>query len=825
MKLKRIISSMMILLLVLCMCACEIVEEKPSDRPEATAAPTPSQQLTPSDDGEDMSEPGGEDAGGDTAEGNGENNGTAEQEDKDGGSIVIAISQPEGKFSPFFSTKASDIDIMSMVNARLLANDRGGAIVTDGINGTVTSFNGSEYTYYGIGNAEVTVNDDGTADYRLSMRDDIYFSDGKKANIDDVIFSLYVFCDPTYDGLSTYYALPIEGAAEYRNSMAELGSLIFEAGRDNTDFSKWSEESQNLYWTRFDGAGAAFARNIIDYCLEKYNDDTYVKDYFDTTLTYTEVCADPVLQVGYGMALWGFGKDWFEGATEKDYWEAILRAYGNDLKAANDSETVGASFYDLFENYYEEYGVYINKSESVDCIKGIERIDDYSMVLHMTNYDATTEYSLNFAVIPLHYYGNPELYDYDNHSYGLVKGDLSGVHKKDGMPLGCGPYRFMSYENGDVCLEANQFYFLGKPEIGTLIFREAEDGDYVNGVAGGLFDIAAPALNDDVLDAIREINGGTVSGDVITTYEVDYPGYGYLGINADLVNVGGEPGSEASKNLRKALMTVLAVYRDDMIKDYYGERASVIEYPISNTSWAAPRPSDADYRKAYSTDVGGNPVYTDSMGSEERYDAALQAAMGYFEAAGFIWNRQTNSFVKVPEGAKLSYTIIIPGSGMQNHPAYAIARAAADKLATIGVELIVEDVTSAVWDNSISENTAEIWAGGWRATVDPDMYQIYHSSDSTHSNHYRIADEKLDELIMTARRSTDKEFRKNVYKEAMEIILDWGAELPLYQKKDCMIVSSERVDTSTIPDDMTPYRTIFAEIEKMKLRTDANGIR
>lgn len=28
---------------------------------------------------------------------------------------------------------------------------------------------------------------------------------------------------------------------------------------------------------------------------------------------------------------------------------------------------------------------------------------------------------------------------------------------------------------------------------------------------------------------------------------------------------------------------------------------------------------------------------------------------------------------------------------------------------------------------------------------------------------YRIADEKLDELIMTARRSTDKEFRKNVY--------------------------------------------------------------
>lgn len=815
---------MMILLLTLCMCACEIVEEKPLEQqPETTAAPTQAQQL-PDDDG-NISKPENDVNPDDTDKNAEQSADTQEQENEDSGKVVIAISATEGKFSPFFSTKSSDIDIVSLVSGRLLANDRGGAIVTNGIDGTATSFNGTPYTYYGLGNVEVTVNDDGTADYKLSMRDNIYFSDGKKATIDDVIFSLYVFCDPTYDGLSTYYALPIEGAAEYRNSMAELGSLIFNAGRENTDFSKWSEESQESYWTRFDEAGAAFARNIIDYCLDKYNDDTYVKDYFDTTLTYTEVCADPVLQVGYGMALWGFGTSWFEGATEKDYWEAILRAYGNDLKAASDSETVGASFYDLFENYYEEYGVYVNKNESVDYIKGIERLDDHSMILHMTHYDATTEYSLNFAIIPLHYYGSPKLYDYAAHSYGLVKGDLSTVHGKDGRPLGCGPYRFKSCENGTVELEANQFYFLGKPEIGTLIFREAENDDFVSGIASGEFDIAAPSLNDEVLNAVTELNGGTVSGDVITTYEVDYPGYGYLGINAELVNVKGEPGSEASKNLRKALMTMLAAYRDDMIGEYYGERASVIEYPISNTSWAAPRPADADYKKAYSTDVNGNPIYTDGMEGTDKYDAALSAAMGYFEAAGFIWNRQTNSFVKAPDGAKLSYTIIIPGSGMQNHPAYAIARAAADKLATVGIELIVEDVTSAVWDNSISGNAAEIWAGGWKATVDPDMYQIYHSSDSTHSNHYRIADEKLDELIMTARKSTDKEFRKNVYKEAMEIILDWGAELPLYQKKDCMLVSSERIDISTIPDDMTPYRTIFAEIEKMKLRTDANGIR
>jgi hypothetical protein len=52
------------------------------------------------------------------------------------------------------------------------------------------------------------------------------------------------------------------------------------------------------------------------------------------------------------------------------------------------------------------------------------------------------------------------------------------------------------------------------------------------------------------------------------------------------VNVAGETGSEASKNLRRGLATILAVYRDVAVDSYYGEAASVINYPISNTSWA-----------------------------------------------------------------------------------------------------------------------------------------------------------------------------------------------------------------------------------------------
>ena len=72
-------------------------------------------------------------------------------------------------------------------------------------------------------------------------------------------------------------------------------------------------------------------------------------------------------------------------------------------------------------------------------------------------------------------------------------------------------------------------------------------------------------------------------------------------------------GSKAStglaKNLRKAIATVISVYRDVVIDSYYGEAASVINYPISNTSWAAPQASDPDYKVAFSTDVDGNDIY------------------------------------------------------------------------------------------------------------------------------------------------------------------------------------------------------------------------
>ena len=63
----------------------------------------------------------------------------------------------------------------------------------------------------------------------------------------------------------------------------------------------------------------------------------------------------------------------------------------------------------------------------------------------------------------------------------------------------------------------------------------------------------------------------------------DSLGYGYIGICAENICMNGEPGSEASKNLRKGFATLFSVYRDTVVNSYYGETAAVIQYPVSYT--------------------------------------------------------------------------------------------------------------------------------------------------------------------------------------------------------------------------------------------------
>ena len=730
--------------------------------------------------------------------------------------LVVGYSPFSSKFSPFFSETAYDQDVWVMTQLGLLTSDRTGAIIYKGIEGETVNYNGTDYTYYGPADLEVVENADGTVDYNFTLREDLKFSDGEPLTVDDVIFSMYVLCDPTYEGNSTLYAQPIVGMAEYRAGMTTLSKALAAAGRDNTDFTNWTEEQQTKFWDNFDKGLVPFAQEICDYVVSA------------GAAAETDSVAAKASQWGFTLA---------DDATVEDFAMAIGEKYGW-IFSAMEAETAGSALADLMDaDVYNDYPVMgVKTGESAANISGIKKIDDYHMTVTMSKIDAVAIYQLGISIAPLHYYGDKALFDYDNNSFGFPKGDLSSVRAKTTQPMGAGPYKFIKFENGTVNFEANENYFQGAPKTKYVNFLECiSDDDKLNGVTTGTIDITDPSMSADTADAIVTANSnGELTGDKVTTDLVNNLGYGYIGMNSVVMSVGGEPSSQASKDLRKAFGTILSVYRDVAIDSYYGERASVINYPISDTSWAAPRPSDDGYKVAFSTAVDGSDIYTSDMSAEDKYAAAKTAALGYLEAAGYTV--ADGKVTAAPEGAKMEYEVWIPADGKGDHPSFMILTLAKDALAEIGMTLTIKDLTNSadLW-TALEAQQVAMWAAAWNATVDPDMYQIYYSdvadagsatdgqnplggSKQGGSNYmYCIADPELDQLIMDARATTDQTYRKAMYKACLDIVIDWAVEIPVYQRQNAIIFSSERVNMDTVTPDITTFYGWLSEVQNIEL--------
>ena len=737
-----------------------------------------------------------------TACGNGNNNG---QQDSTTKTLVVGTQNFDGKFSPFFYTNAYENDVMSMVFDALLGTDREGAVVLKGIEGDVRPYNGTDYTYTGIADCDIVENADGTVDYNITMKEGVKFSDGTEMTIDDVIFSYYVLLDPTYDGVSTLYSIPIKGLEAYRSGMDSRMNLILAAGPDGytaTDY--FTEDQYNTFWAAFNAAGEKFAQEIVDYCVAAGS-------------------AADANDVATAAGAWGFD-GLAADATAADFWNAIVAAYGYDISDDGiNAETAGTSISALIEaeigDTFSDYTVGVQTGESAANVSGIVKTGDYSMTVTLTEISASAIYQIPVTVCPMHYYGETEKYDYDNNKFGFDKGDLSHVKSVTSAPIGSGPYTFESYSNGAVTLQKNAGYWKGEPKIDTIIWREMQDVDKIPGVVSGTIDITDPSYSSEAAEQIKKANSnGEISGDVLQTDLVANLGYGYVGFNANRVKVGnGNGGDDASKDLRKAIATVIAVYRDVAVDSYYGEFANVINYPISDTSWAAPRVTDEGYKVAFSVDVDGNDIYTEGMTADERYAAAKQAALGYFEAAGYTVT--DGKITAAPAGAPMDAEVMVGGGGTGDHPSFMDLTLASEALKEIGFNLIVTDMSNfSEMTNAINSGNADMFAMAWQATPDPDMYQIYHSNGGSNEKSYWIKDAELDDLIMQARQSTDQTYRKTLYKECLDIVADWAVEIPIYQRQNCIIISSQRVDLDTVTPDITTFWNWYNDLELLDVK-------
>ena len=414
----------------------------------------------------------------------------------------------------------------------------------------------------------------------------------------------------------------------------------------------------------------------------------------------------------------------------------------------------------------------------------------------------------NFAipVAPAHYYGEGSKVGLDiaNNKFGVefasfsFMTDIVQSTRNIKIPMGAGAYKATDSKNSDNPSESNFYvnnvvYFkanknfetvgegIDNPKIDKIRYQVVSSQNAIAALEKGDVHYISPSLTTDNYEKLGKLKKKgmiTLSGDQL--------GYGYVGINSSKVT---------DINIRKAIMCAM---NTSLALDYYrAGTASQIYWPMSMVSWAYPKGADA-------TDNGFDYP---QLGTWNK-DVATSNIHKYMQEAG------------VSAGdSSLKITFTIAGSSLQDHPTYKVFRDVAALLNELGWEVEVVCDTQAL--TKINTGSLQVWAAAWSSALDPDLYQVYHKDstatstlawgynylkNSGTSEELKILNE-LSKLIDDARATNDKATRSELYKLAMEQILELAIELPVYQRSVLYAYNSKVIDKSSLPSEseLNPY--------------------
>ena len=116
--------------------------------------------------------------------------------------VLFSIGALDENFNPFFSTSATDGEVIGQTQVGMLTSDKLGNPICGADQPTVV-LDYKTTMYDANGNVSATGDVNGSTTYEFLIKNGIKFSDGVDLTIKDVLFSLYVYLDPAYTGSST----------------------------------------------------------------------------------------------------------------------------------------------------------------------------------------------------------------------------------------------------------------------------------------------------------------------------------------------------------------------------------------------------------------------------------------------------------------------------------------------------------------------------------------------------------------------------------------------------------------------------------------------
>ncbi|MBE5939021.1 MAG: hypothetical protein E7266_01365 [Lachnospiraceae bacterium] len=459
-----------------------------------------------------------------------------------------------------------------------------------------------------------------------------------------------------------------------------------------------------------------------------------------------------------------------------------------------------------------QYTIASKHNENGTVVIEDEKKPEYDILqITINGVDPKAIWNFSIPVAPQHYYGEGSKVGVDiaNNKFGVefasfsFMTDIIQSTRNIKLPMGAGAYKTTDSKNSDtpsesgfyannvVYFKANNYFStvaenIENPKIEKIRYQVVSSANAISALASGSVHYISPSLTTKNYEDLSNLSSQGIK--MITEKQL---GYGYIGVNSSKIT---------DINLRKAIMCAM---NTSLAIDYYRKgTAEQIYWPMSKVSWAYPKDDAAN----------DNGFDYPQLGTWSE-DVATQNIINYMQLAGASAG-----------DSDLQVTFTIAGSSLQDHPTYKVFRDAAALLNGLGWDVEVVCDTQAL--TKINTGALEVWAAAWSSSLDPDLYQVYHKDSTATStlawgyNYLRTsgsAEEtkilnELSELIDRARETNDQEVRTELYKQAMEQILELAIELPVYQRNVLYAYDSSIIDESTLPEKINPYSSPLERI-------------
>lgn len=404
-----------------------------------------------------------------------------------------------------------------------------------------------------------------------------------------------------------------------------------------------------------------------------------------------------------------------------------------------------------------KFYVDVIKNPAVDCAplrvyyNDLERIDvlnDYEFeVVWSKPYFMMEDMTLSLMPLPRHLY----------HAYeGPFDGRrFNDEHARNRMLVGCGPYRFESWEKGKRILLRRIENYYGR-SLGIMPPLETLAYDIIQHPNTRLQSLLSKDLDMDSLTPDQWVNrtSSPEFGPKGFLKKYSYPGFSYFYIGLNLNNP-----LFQDKRVRQALSHL--VNREKIRREIFFGLMDAVSGPFPKQS------------SAYDPSV-------------QPYSFDPAAARRLLAEAG--WKEGQDGILR-KDGRELAFTVVYPNTSVSFQKMLPVIK---EDMKKAGVRMDLLGIEWSVLVQRLEKKQFEACLLGWTGTLKPDPYQLWHSSQADQpasSNHIGFVNPKADELIEKIRQCFDPAERTRLYHEFHRLIHDEAPYLFLFSPSSLVVIN------------------------------------